>query len=103
MKVLPSTARVLEQPPLLGGEPVEPGGDQRVQRLRHLERLDRSRQPVDGPSWTSPAVEEHADRLDRVQRDALGAVEDPVAERVREPRHEPVRSSSIASGDSGSR
>ena len=41
--------RVLDHPALLCAEPVKPRGDQRVQRLGHLERLDRPHRPVDGP------------------------------------------------------
>ena len=37
VKVLPSTGGVLEQPPLLRGEPVEARGDEPLQRLGHLE------------------------------------------------------------------
>ena len=63
---------VLEQPALLGGEAVEPGGDQRVQRLGHLERLDLAGRPVDGALLgEQAAVEQHPHRLDRVQRHAL--------------------------------
>ena len=40
---------VLEQSALLRGQAVEPGGDQRVQRLRHLQRLDLAGQPVRRP------------------------------------------------------
>ena len=65
--------RVLEQPPLLWRQPVEPGCDQGVQRLRHLERLDRPRQPVRGALLhEQAAVEQHPYGLDRVERDTFG-------------------------------
>ena len=84
---------VLQQPPLLGREAVEPRRDQRVQRLGDLERLDRPRQPVRRSFLDEQAaVEQHAHRLDRVQRDALGTRKDPVAD---------VRSEARARGRSG--
>ena len=79
--------RVLEQSTLLRREPVEPRGDQCVQRLRHLERLDLARQPVRGAVLDEQAaVEQHPHGLDRVERDALGASEDAVANLDREAR-----------------
>src|SRR5437868_10477926 len=39
---------VLQQAPLLGRQTVEARGDQRVERLWHLERDDRACRPVDG-------------------------------------------------------
>ena len=81
MNDLPSTDGVLEQPPLLGGEPVEPRGDERVQRLGHVERLDRPGRPVDVAfAGEQAAVEQHPHRLDRVERNALGAGEDLAAQ-----------------------
>ena len=80
---------VLDQPSLLCGERVEAGRDQRVQRLRHLQRLDRSGRPVDvALASEQPAVEQHAHRLDRVERHALGALEDAPAQLVGQARHE---------------
>jgi len=53
----------------------------RVQRLRHLERVDRARGPV---GWAvlneEAAVEQHAHGLDRVQRHSLRPAEDAVAQ-----------------------
>ena len=61
-----------EQPPLARAEPVEPRGDERLQRLRDVERLDRARQPVPSPARVEQAaIEQHPHRLDRVQRDAF--------------------------------
>ena len=84
---LPEHGRIAEQPPLLGRETVEAGGDQRVQRLRHLERLDLAGTPVDRAVLDEqPAVEQHPHRLDRVQRHALCAREDLVAQARRAAR-----------------
>ena len=86
---LAQNGRVLEQLPLLGREAVEPGGDERVQRLRHFERLHRPRHPVGGAFLDKEAaVEQHAHGLDRVQRDAFGAREDAVADVRGKPRHQ---------------
>ena len=81
---------VLEQPPLLRGQAVEPSRDERVQRLRHLERLHRPGHSVCRAFLNEePAVEQHPHGLDRVQRDALGAREDAVANLRGKTRHEP--------------
>src|SRR6266545_7766165 len=40
---------VLDEAALLGREPVEPRSDERLQRLRYLERLDRSGRVEDAP------------------------------------------------------
>ena len=82
---------VLEDATFLWAQSVETSGDERVQRLRHLQRLDRGGRPVDGALLHErPAVEEHAHRLDGVQRDALGAVEYLRRQLVRKPRREPA-------------
>ena len=68
---------VLERAPLARLEAVESRRHERVQRLRDLERLDRARQPVAIPlARDQAAVEEHAHRLDRVQRHAFRPLED---------------------------
>jgi hypothetical protein len=72
---------VLQQPALIGREAVETGGDQRVEGLGHLERLDRTGQAIDGALLNEQApVEQHSHRLHGVERDALCASEDPVAQ-----------------------
>ncbi len=82
---------VLEQAPLLRCETVQARRDQSVQRLRHLERLDFPRRPVDGALLhEQAAIEQHPHRLDRVERHALGASEDLVAQPLRQARDEPV-------------
>src|SRR2546430_6417344 len=44
--------------------PVEPGGDERVQRLRHVQLADLAGRPIDGLLLDEQAsVEEHAHRL----------------------------------------
>ena len=82
---------VLDHPALLCAEPVEPCCDQRVQRLGHLERLDRPRRPVDDPLLNEgTAVEQHSHGLHGVQRDPFGAFEDLPTHRLRETGDEPV-------------
>ena len=82
---------VLQEATFLGGEPVEAGGDQALQRLRHLELRDLAGDAVDALLLhEQAAVEERADRLDRVQRNALGPGEDALAKLLRKPGHEPV-------------
>ena len=76
---------VLDEPALVLGQAVEAGGDQGVQGLRHLERLDRPGGFVDVPLLhEEPSVEQHAHGLDRVQWHALGAGEDSLAQLVRQ-------------------
>ena len=75
--VLPEHGGVLEQPALVRLEPVEPGGDQGVQGLRHVEGREVAGHRVARlPALEQTAVEQHAHRLDRVQRDAVRAVAD---------------------------
>ena len=79
---------VLEHPPLLGRKVVEPSGDQRLEAGWHVEGLDRCRRLVGAAlARQQAAVDEHADRLDRVERDALGSLEDLSAELDRKPGH----------------
>jgi hypothetical protein len=82
--------RILEDAALAGGEGIEARSDECVQRLGDLERRDRPRRsvPVAVPDEKA-AVEQHPDSLDGVQRDALGAIEDPLHELLAEPRDEP--------------
>ena len=82
---------VFDHPPLHLLEAVEPRGDQRVQGLRHLERLDLSVGHVDvALAAQQPAVEQHAHGLHGVEGHALGPLADAHAELLREARHEPV-------------
>ena len=68
---------------------VEAGGDQRVKRFRHLERLDLADGPVDRAFLDErAAVEQHPHRLDCVERNALGAGEDLLAQRLRQAGNE---------------
>jgi hypothetical protein len=77
----------LEQRSLGGLERVEARGDQRLERLRHR----HIGEIVDGPVDTVlehelPVRHEHADDLDRVERDPLGARHDPPCRVGRQPR-----------------
>ena len=62
-----------------------------MERLRYVERLDSARQRGDvALADEQAAVEQHPDRLDRVERDALGTLEDAKPQLVREPRNQPA-------------
>ena len=87
VNVLPSTAPSCSSRRSSRRDAVQAGGDQRVQRLRHLERLDLAGRPVHRPFLgEQAAVEQHPHRLDRVQRHALRAREDLVAQPLRQAR-----------------
>ena len=77
----PEDRCVLEHAPLIGRQVVETRGDERLEARRHVERLDRRRRVV-GAALASQqaAVDEHPHSLDRVERDALGPLEDLGAE-----------------------
>ena len=80
---------VADEPPLLGRQPVQAGSDQRVQRLRHLERLDLARDAIRGTILDQEAtIEQHPHRLDRIQRHTLRPRQDLAAQRRRQPRHQ---------------
>ncbi len=82
---------VLEQPPLVRLETVEPRRDQGVERLGDVERLDRSGRPVHVSfAGQKAAVEQHAYRLDRVERYAFRPIEDLRAKLAGQARDEPV-------------
>ena len=81
---------VLEGAAFLRREAVETRCDQCVQRLGHFKRLDCSGQAIRGPLLDEQAaVEQHPNRLDRVQGHALGALEDLPAKLLGQPRDEP--------------
>jgi hypothetical protein len=62
-----------------------------VQRLGHLERIDcAGRAVLVAVALEQPAIEQHPDGLDRVERDALGAVPDLGARLDRQAGHEPL-------------
>ena len=68
---------VLQQRSLHGREAVEPRRDQRLQRLGDLEIGDVAGDDVTGALLhEDAAILEHPDRLDRVERDPLGALND---------------------------
>ena len=61
-----------------------------MEALGHLERVERRDRPVCAALLNDePTVEQHAHRLDRVQRDPLGALQDPCPHLVRQPGHHP--------------
>ena len=63
-----------------------------MQRLRDGERLDRAGGPVHvALARQQAAVEQHAHRLDGVERNTLGPVQDVGAKAVRQPRDEAVQ------------
>ena len=89
---LPEHRPVLEQAPLLLGEPVEAGCDQGMEGFRHLERLDLSRRRVDGPVLIEQAaVEQHPHRLHRIQRHPFSARQDLLAQTRRQAGHQPLQ------------
>ena len=74
---------VLHDPALVLRESVQTRGDERVKRLGHRERLDGPGRRIDRTLLNEQAaIQEHADGLDRVQRHALGAIEDLIAELI---------------------
>ncbi len=80
---------VREQASLLRREAVEPGGDQRMERLGHLELADLADRCVHGAVLhEQAAVEQHAHGLDRVERHTFRAREDLLACLLRQPWNE---------------
>src|SRR5262249_11840038 len=83
---------VLQQAALVRRKVVEAGRDERMQRLRHLERVDRSDGSVNRAVLDECSlVEEHANRFDRVEGNALRAGEDLLAERTGQAGDEAVQ------------
>ena len=83
---------VLEQSALLRGQPVEARCDETLQRLRDLELGNLAGQPVGAVLLDEQAaVEQHANGLDGVERDAFGARENPLAKVLRQTRHESLQ------------
>ena len=91
VKVLPSTAPSWSRRRSSGDSPSSRAAIKAWSVSGTSSSLDLAGQPV-GRAVESeqPAVEQHAHRLDRVQRDALGTVEDLVAQAVRKAGHEAV-------------
>ncbi len=79
----------LEQRPIARLQPVQPGRDERVERGRHGQ-LGQVADGLGHPALEGevPIGQEHADGLDRVERDALRALQDALHDRVRQARHE---------------
>ena len=85
--------RVLDEHPVLGREGVEPRRDQRVEGLRDREvaQLPRRFEPA-VVALDEPAVgDQHPDRLDRIQRDALGTRHDRADRRLGQAADEPTQ------------
>jgi hypothetical protein len=72
---------VLQERTLVGVEAVEALADEGLQGLRHVQGPDRPGRAV-GAAFLheQAAIEQHANGLDRVQRDALGSLENPGAQ-----------------------
>src|SRR5690242_4700969 len=82
---------VLQQRPLRGGQPVEPGCDKRVEGFRNLEVREIPGNVVAGALLNEhAAILEHADGLDGVQRDPFRALDDLTHHVIRKSRREPV-------------
>ena len=104
MKLCPSTAASSNRAPAPRVERVEPRGDQRGQRLGDGELVEIAGRRVGAVPLDEPAVgEEHPDGLDRVQRDAVRAVDDLASGRLGQPGHEAGEQSRIVAVGSGSR
>ena len=85
----------VQDPPLVGRQRVEPGRDQGLERGGRTDRVEV--EPVGVGEDVLPAARHHevavdqgAHRLDREQRDALGALDERVARGVGEPHDQPV-------------
>ena len=71
---------------------VEPGRDERVQRLRDVERRDlAARDECVAVARQQATVEQHPHGLDRVERNAVGALADLHTQLVAEPWREPAQ------------
>ena len=83
---------LLNEPPFVGSEGVEARGDERRQPGRDLELAelaDEVQRPVVA-LLEHALVEQAPDRLDRVERDPLGALDDACPGRLGQARDEPV-------------
>ena len=70
---------------------VQPGRDQRVQRLGHGEIRQVAHQLVLDPiraAADGATVDQHPDGLDRVERNAFRALHDRTSRLIRQPRHQ---------------
>ena len=99
---------IANERPIGGVERVEPGRDEGVEASPGWPgRRARRSGPVDDPSTASsaPSVDEHPDDLDRVERDAVGALEDAFGDgRLGQARARGRRAAArIAAAGSGSR
>ncbi len=82
---------VLDQRPLGLIEAVQARGDQRLQRLWHLEVADVAGHHVARALLhQQPAILQHPDRLDHVERDSLSALDDLAPQILRQAGREPI-------------
>ena len=82
---------VLEERALLGGQCVEPGGDEGLQGLGDLEGAELARDVVEALTLDKhPTVDEHPDGLDRIERDPLRPFEDARGDGLGQALDEPV-------------
>ncbi len=82
---------VLHERALRRRKAIDPRGDERMERFRHGELAEIA----DGAEGVAVAldaavIQQRAHRLDRIQRDALRAPDDPVDDAVRQTGHEPA-------------
>ena len=79
------------EPPHTGVQHIQPGGQQRVQAVRHGQLADVADQPVDAfLRLDDVPVDQRPNRFDREQRHALGLAGDLRPGRFRHPRHQRV-------------
>ncbi len=83
---------VLDQPSFVRAEPVQPGSDERVEATGNFQALDRTGRPVHRSlPHEELAVQEHPNRLHRVQRHPLGPLQDPRLQLRWQPGHKALK------------
>ena len=88
-EALAEDGRILDQAPFRCRQRVEASRDQGVQRLRHGQVRQVARRDVAAVGRRQSALgDQHPDRLDRVQRDAVGAFGDRSKRRIGKTRNE---------------
>ena len=88
-EALPEHGRILDQGSFRCGQRVKASRDQGVQRLRDRQVRQVARRDVAAVGGRQAALgDQHPDRLDRVERDAVGAFGDRSERRIGETRNE---------------